>query len=82
MSNGIPECNPACQKILLDGDLLEHLATCLCDHVTQYREHGGQYADVEKVIKAINAAEDATVRALRVILDEQGYTGPLPKMLQ
>lgn len=82
MSNGIPTCDPPCQKILLDGDLLEHLATCLCDHVTQYREHGGAYGNPEHVIKAINAAEDATVDALKVILKEQGYTGPLPKMLQ
>lgn len=74
-----PVCDAICQKILLDSDLLEHAATALCDHVKQYK--GGHYRDPKRVIKAIIAAEDATFAALRVVVDEQGYDGSLPKCL-
>lgn len=76
-----PDCNPACQKILLDGDLLEHFATALCDHIKQYRDTGGRFRDPDRVIKAIIIAENATTKALKVVLEEQGYNGVLPDCL-
>lgn len=76
MSNGHPPvCDPACQKILLDADCLEHLATCLCDHVKQFKDGGGVYAHPERVVHALILAEKATVAAMKVVLEEQGYAG-------
>jgi RNA binding exosome subunit len=76
MSNGHPPiCDPACQKILLDADCLEHLATCLCDHVKQYKESGGTYGNSLRVIHALILAEKATAAAMKIVLEEQGYSG-------
>lgn len=70
-----PQCDPACQKILLDGDCLEHLATCLCDHLVQYKESGGTYGDPARVIHALIKAEKAVAAAMEIVLEEQGYDG-------
>lgn len=70
-----PQCDPPCQKILLDADCLEHLATCLCDHVVQYKADGGTYANPQRVIHALIQAEKATANAMKIVLEEQGYTG-------
>lgn len=70
-----PICDPVCQKIILDGDCLEHLATCLCDHLVQYKESGGRYRNPARVVSALIAAERAVVAAMKITLEEQGYTG-------
>jgi hypothetical protein len=64
-----------CQKILLDGDCLEHLATCLCNHIVQYKEDGGTYANPQRVVTALIDAEKSVARAMKVVLAEQGYSG-------
>lgn len=73
-----PQCDPNCQKILLDADSLEAMSTVLCNHVQQYKADGGRYRDPEKVIHALIVAERAVYAAITVTLAQQGYSGDLP----
>lgn len=87
MSNGgVPECNPACQKIILDGDTLESAATDTCEMLKRHRDDRiahliSNYQHPERVVLALIAAEAAVFHVQRVALEELGYNGPWPQHL-
>lgn len=82
MSNGHPPiCDPVCQKILLDGDSLESAATDTCDMLKRLKDDGVKFADPIKVVEALIVAENATFHVQRVVMEQQGYSGPWPKCL-
>lgn len=77
MSSHPPQCDPQCQKILLNGDSLEHSAEATCDMLKRAKEDGLKFAHPEKVEHAIIEAQKAVFHVQRVAMDEMGYTGEL-----
>jgi hypothetical protein len=78
MSNGHPPiCNPECQKIILNGDSLEHSARVTCDMLKRLREDGLKFGNSAKVERAIVDAQKAVFHVQRVAMDEIGYSGEL-----
>lgn len=70
-------CNPACQKIILNGDSLEHQGSVTCDLLKRLRDEGIRFKDPARVEHAIIEAQKAVFHVQRVIMDEIGYTGEL-----
>lgn len=78
MSNGHPPvCNPECQKILLNGDNLEHAAIATCDMLVRLKEEGYKFNSSSNVEHAIIEAQKAVFHVQRVAMTEIGYTGEL-----
>ena len=79
--NGVPVCDAACQKILLDGDSLMKEAAALCERLEKYAERNGSYSDPAPLIRAIIKAEKAVYAAQAAFLDAVGYDGERPSWL-
>jgi len=81
MSNGIPpDCDPACQKIILNSLNVRSLA----DNILQMKSTLPTIRPVFKsqIITRLNEAEEALCCAQKALLDGVGYDGPVGKMLQ
>lgn len=77
MSSHPPQCNPECQKILLNGDSLEHAGIATCDMLKRLKEDGHRFNHPANVERAIIEAQKAIFHVQRVAMDEIGYTGEL-----
>lgn len=78
MSNGHPpQCDPACQKIILNGDSLEKEASATCDMLKRLRDDGIKFKNPTKVERAIIEAQKAVFHVQRVAMTEIGYEGEL-----
>lgn len=75
MSSHPPQCDPPCQKLLLNADNLEHAAIATCDMLKRLKEDGIKLNDPGRVEKAIIAAQKAVFHVQRVAMEEAGYTG-------
>lgn len=72
-----PICDPACQKILLNGDSLEHSAAVTCEMFNRLREDNIYFHNPARVEHAIIEAQKAVFHVQRVAMEEIGYTGEL-----
>lgn len=70
-----PQCDPACQKIILNGDSLEHEATATCDMLKRLKADGHKFGNPAKVEAAIIAAQKSVFHVQRVAMEQIGYTG-------
>lgn len=73
-----PTCDPACQKIILDGDSLMKEADVLCDALKRYTEKNGSFANPAPLIHALIKAERAVYAAHGAFLNAAGYDGERP----
>ncbi len=78
MSNGHPpQCDPACQKIILNGDSLEHSAALTCAMLWRLKEEGYKFNHPANVEHAIIEAQKAVFHIQAVAMAEIGYAGEL-----
>lgn len=72
----------ACRtKIILDGGLVQDAAQKLCYRVEQTADDALTYEEWIDVVKHVNAAEDAILKAQKVFLEALGFSGPWPKAM-
>lgn len=82
MADGGAGCGPPCQaKIILNGDIDAKILLSVCESIERFFAAGNTFPNKEKVLKYLMRVDDAVSDFERVVMEQQGYTGPWPKRL-
>lgn len=75
MSNGDPPPNcPEC-KVVIDGGLAEKVFAETCYAIKDFRDKGGKLENIEKIMRKLIKAENASFEFMRASIEGMGYHG-------